>query len=146
MFSWNRGQATFKAARAYGSSECETSSIASGDFNQDGNEDLAVTASCFVGTEGKGQVTIWLGKPNGIFQRGATFPSEGRYVSSLHVADFNNDTKLDLVAATNFTMGNGSAGVSVLLGNGDMHFSVCATTRVARGVRLFSCSRKVQWR
>jgi len=120
----NKGQGTFKAARVYVNSDCEESAVANGDFNRDGNADLAVTESC-IGVP-SGQVTIWLGRTNGVFKPGLTFPLAGHYVSSIHVADFNGDGKLDLVAASNCTntdtCGTGSAGLSVLLGNGDGTF------------------------
>lgn len=89
-----------------------------GDFNGDGNPDLAVA--------GGGQINVLLGKADGTFELGQSFPTAGWYLSSLQVADLNGDGKSDLVLASNCsgidTCANGSAGISVLLGNGDGTF------------------------
>jgi FG-GAP-like repeat len=79
-----------------------TNSIVSGDFNRDGDLDIA----------GAVGLQILLGNGNGTFQQGATYPV-GAF--DIVAADFNGDGVLDL-ATTNGTQ------VNILLGNGDGTF------------------------
>ena len=65
------------------------SSIALGDFNKDGNLDIAVPSS---------GVTLLLGTGNGSFGNPAIFPARAN-PSSLSAGDFNDDGNLDLVTA-----------------------------------------------
>lgn len=65
--------------------------IASGDFNEDGNDDLAVAA--------EGGVVIWLSNGDGTFTKGETLPIEsniGASGSAAVAGDFNGDGKLDV--------------------------------------------------
>lgn len=88
-------------------------SIAVGDFNGDGKQDLAVA---FVGSG----VDVLPGNGDGTFQASSTYRS-GVAPQSVVAGDFNGDGKTDLaVANANCGMGNGT--VSVLLGNGDGTF------------------------
>jgi hypothetical protein len=93
-------------------------SLAVGDFNGDGKEDLAV------GIHG-GPLSIFLGNGNGTFTA-ATSPASSGFISSVVTADFNGDGKEDL-AVTNF-----NNTVSILLGNGDGTF-VSSTPTFASG-------------
>src|SRR5262245_42608341 len=90
-------------------------SVAVGDFNGDGVEDLVVATDVASGT-----VSVLLANGNGIFQAARNFPV-GRFPYSVAVDDFNGDGFQD-VAVANY----GSNSVSVLLGNGD------GTLQVAR--------------
>jgi hypothetical protein len=95
-------------------------SIAVGDFNGDGNADLAVV------NYGGNTVTILLGNGDGTFSATALSPATGNIPYAIAVGDFNGDGKADL-AVTNV----GSSTVTVLLGNGDGTFtpaSVSPTT------------------
>ncbi|RXH58330.1 FG-GAP repeat domain-containing protein [Granulicella sibirica] len=87
------------------------SGLAAGDFNHDGNLDLAVT-------ENSTGVTIYLGKGNGKFKKETTYAAEVA-PKSIIARDFNRDGKLDL-AVTN----ENSDTVSILLGNGDGTFAL----------------------
>ena len=93
------------------------SSIAVGDFDGDGNLDLAVAGN----TLNPDPIQIYLGNGNGTFTAGAAYPTQSYLNSSLQVADFNHDGKLDLVEAGDGE-GNDGEGVNVLLGNGDGSF------------------------
>ena len=86
-------------------------SVAAGDFNGDGNLDLAV-ADWNATTPG---VSVLLGNGDGTYQPAVLYAA-GNQPSSVAFGDFNGDGKLDLVAA------NDGGGVSVLLGNGDGTF------------------------
>ncbi|HEX8071742.1 MAG TPA: FG-GAP-like repeat-containing protein [Pyrinomonadaceae bacterium] len=81
-------------------------SVAVGDFNGDGKQDLAATNSS------SNDVSILLGNGAGSFGAATNF-GVGTDPRSVAVGDFNGDGKLDLATA-NFITDN----VSVLLGNG----------------------------
>jgi trimeric autotransporter adhesin len=93
-------------------------SIATGDFNGDGNVDLAI-ANSNINTARTGTVTILLGNGNGTFTPAPATPATGNLPYSVAVADFNADGKADLVTANNLNLGT----VSILLGNGDGTFA-----------------------
>jgi len=83
-------------------------SVAVGDFNGDGNLDLAVA------NEYSGGVSVLLGNNDGTFEAAVSYGSNS---CSVAVADFNGDGKLDLATA-----GCYGGGANVLLGNGDGTF------------------------
>jgi hypothetical protein len=86
--------------------------VATGDFNGDGKQDLAVANS------GNGTVSILLGNGDGTFQQAMDF-TVGSPLNRVAVGDFNGDGKPDLA------VGNGSANaVSILLGKGDGTFEL----------------------
>jgi hypothetical protein len=91
------------------------SSLAVGDFNGDGNLDLAITTELAT-------VTVLLGNGAGGFTAasGSPFPA-GEQPSSVAVADFNGDGKLDLAIAD-----SESNAVTVLLGNGAGGFTAAS--------------------
>jgi hypothetical protein len=84
------------------------SSIASGDFNGDGNMDVAAVNT--------GKVAVLLGRGNGKLTPAKAFAA-GTTPKAVTVGDFNADGNLDLAVA-NFDSGS----VSVLLGKGDGTF------------------------
>ncbi len=89
--------------------------IAAGDFNNDGNVDLAVT------DWGSNKVYILLGNGNGTFQNQTSISISGG-PEEIVAADFNNDGNLDLAIAEY----SGNA-VMVLLGNGAGGFTASGT-------------------
>jgi VCBS repeat protein len=88
--------------------------VAIGDFNSDGNPDLAIAVG---GTE---TITLLLGDGHGNFLPDRSF-RVGAPPSSLAVADFNHDGNLD-IATANGADPSQVGSVSVLLGNGDGTF------------------------
>ena len=84
----------------------EPSGLASGDFNGDRKEDLAVV------NQNSNNLSILLGNGDGKFSLGETV-STGRSPSAIVSADLNKDNQLDL-AVTNA----GSNSVSILIGDG----------------------------
>ncbi len=107
------GAGGFAAATTFSSggpgTELDPVAVAVGDFNGDGNLDLAV-ANC-----GSNTVGILLGNGSGSFSAATTF-ADGPDIYSLAVGDFNGDGKLDLAVTSN------NSTVSVFVGNGNGEF------------------------
>jgi hypothetical protein len=91
--------------------DVDAKSVVARDFNSDGNVDLAV------GTSRHSTVSILLVNGDGTFQAYQDFATSDP-PDFLAVADFNGDSKLDLVTAAQYAQ----ARFSVLLGNGDGTF------------------------
>ena len=111
------GDGTFQARVDYqaGRGAFPVNSVALGDFNRDGNLDIAA------GNYGPdfltGSVSILLGNGDGTFQAHMDYPAGVNPVGVL-MGDFNRDNKLDLAVLDN----NFPQGFSSLLGNGDGSF------------------------
>jgi len=93
--------------------------MAAGDFNGDGNLDVAVWSIYAAGNTS--EVMIFLGNGNGTFNYSNTYaaPNSSDWSESpntLYVADFNGDGKLDLAGLTQYN------GVYIYFGNGDGTF------------------------
>ena len=99
-------------------------SVAVGDFNGDGVEDLAVAIL------NPASVSVLLGNGDGTFQAAVNFGA-GFAPQSVAVGDFNGDGVQDLAVAN-----ANSNSVSVLLGNGDGTFQ--AAVNFGAGNGLFS--------
>ncbi len=100
------GDGTFQNPATYPAGT-EPLVVVLGDFNGDGNLDVAVCNS-------NSEVTVLLGKGDGTFLPAKSYPAGGA-TGWIATADFNGDGKLDLAVLA----GNS---VSVLLGNGDGTF------------------------
>jgi hypothetical protein len=101
------------------------SAAVSADLNKDGFPDLIVPNA------GSGNVSVFLGRSNGIFKPQVNFAA-GMGPSSAVTADFNGDGKLD-IAVTNPT----SNAINVLLGKGNGKFqNPQATTNIANPLAL----------
>ncbi len=95
--------------------------VAIADFNADGKPDLAVVNFGFSDTGDNGSVSILLGNGDGSFQPATNF-SAGKMPESIAIADFNGDSKLDIVAVS-----EGANVLNLLYGNGDGTFQAPAT-------------------
>jgi FG-GAP-like repeat/FG-GAP repeat len=109
------GDGTFTAAASPAVNQYP-SALAVGDFNGDGNTDIAVAN--YSGSA----VSILLGDGHGGFTTAPSSPAVGGNPDSIAVGDLNGDGKLDLVVTC-----SGSTNVSVLLGNGDGSFTPAAS-------------------
>jgi hypothetical protein len=96
-------------------------SVAIGDFNKDGNPDLAVANSR------DGTVSMLLGKSNGTFQSQTVYPV-GSDPMAVAAGDFNADGNVDL-AVGNFN----DSTISILLGKGNGSFKPQVTFATAFG-------------
>src|SRR5262245_40222459 len=88
-------------------------SVAVGDFNGDGQTDVALNTS---GSPSNPAVEVMLGKGDGSFQPNHLILPVGAIPLSVAAGDFDHNGALDLVTA------NSNGTVSVLLGNGDGTF------------------------
>jgi FG-GAP-like repeat/Abnormal spindle-like microcephaly-assoc'd, ASPM-SPD-2-Hydin len=111
------GDGTFQSHVDYpiGNNVTTISAMVAGDFNGDGNLDLACMS---YDAKNVAELSVLLGNGDGSFQP-ATQTSLPAFGLSLIAADVNGDGKLDLVSAVN-TSPNGV--VYVFLGNGDGSF------------------------
>jgi hypothetical protein len=100
--------------------------ISLGDFNEDGNMDVAYPLSSDGGMRGdfSTDLLIYLGGGTGKFTQGQTV-TVGKEPGSTWTADFNNDGHTD-IACSNRTDGT----LSILLGNGDGTFVTHATIQL----------------
>ena len=108
---WVQAQpVSFVTAKKFSAGSAPTASRV-GDFNQDGNRDLAVANS------GSNDVSVLAGNGDGTFQTAVNFPVAGS-PNSLVVGYFNGDSIQDLAVANSWP----NPSISVLLGNGDGTF------------------------
>jgi len=118
------GDGTFQSAQIYPSAGYYTDSVAVGDFNGDGNPDLALVSQCQDSTCQNGGVSVLLGNGDGTFQTATSYNSGGYQADSIVVAELTAKTRADLVVS-NFCQSTANCDngiVSSLLGRGDGTF------------------------
>ncbi|MBL4605688.1 MAG: VCBS repeat-containing protein, partial [Flavobacteriaceae bacterium] len=95
--------------------------VAIGDFNGDGNQDLAVS------NPSSNYVSILMGNGTGVFSAGTNVVVVNDY-QSVVIGDFNNDGKQDLAMSSHSTNK-----VSIKLGNGAGLFNISSEVTVGTG-------------
>jgi len=123
------GDGNFQAAVKYGVGAFPTAIVA-GDFNHDGHLDLAVANYGEVEATGSGTVSILLGRGDGTFVAGATYPMLGPV--ALVTGDLDGDGNLDLAVLIDDYNGNLSA--NILQGKGDGTFQTGKNYGAGTGV------------
>ena len=108
------GDGTFQAPVPYPAGTGSSYFVVTGDFNGDGNLDLAVADQ----TSANSVVVIMLGNGDGTFQAPVSYSTGAPSAAFLAVGDFNNDGAADLAVANAGTQDS----VGILLGNGDGTF------------------------
>jgi len=91
-------------------------SVAVGDFNGDGYQDLAVA------NNSSRDVSVLVGNGDGDFQAAVNFPSGEWLTNSVSIGDFNGDGYQDLALTNNGNRPDLGGTVSILVGNGDGTF------------------------
>jgi hypothetical protein len=117
-----KASGTFAAATGGPLSIASAQSVAVGDFNGDGIQDLATTNYL------SGTVTVQLGNGSGRFSSTGSPIATGQYPRSVVVGDFNGDGIQDLAIAN-----SGDNTVTVLSGNGSGGFTATAGSPFAVG-------------
>jgi FG-GAP-like repeat len=112
---FGNGDGTFQAAKNVAIGK-NSSSLVVGDFNGDGNDDLALVRPGDPTVNDDGDVTIFLGNGDGTFRQGEIL-MPGKNPGLIIAVGLNADQRLDLVVAN-----EGDKTFSVLLGNGDGTF------------------------
>jgi hypothetical protein len=120
---FGKGNGTFQPAVSYPLGQ-SPGSIAIGDFNHDGNPDLAIVDGSALDL-----VYILLGSRDGTFELTESY-HVAFYATCVVAADFNQDGSLDLAVADSGYDGDGQ-GVTIMLGNGDGTFG--KPTQIAAG-------------
>jgi hypothetical protein len=118
------GDGSFRSARNYASAGYFTNSVAVGDFNDDGNPDLALTSQCQDSSCQNGGISVLLGNGNGTFQTATSYNSGGSQADAVSVRDVDGDGDADLLVSNlcQNTTGCNNGVVSSLLGRGDGTF------------------------
>ena len=122
------GDGTFQTAVNFRAGKFPVS-VAVGDFNGDGNLDLAVANNGAQHNYSDNSISVLFGRGDGTFPTLVNY-GVGKYPVSVAVADFNGDDKADIAVAE---LNSGS--ISVLTGNGDGTFQ--AAVNYAAGCPWF---------
>src|SRR5277367_1849326 len=125
------GDGNFQPAVNYMVGELPTAIVA-GDFNRDGHLDLAVAN--YGDPSHGGSVSILLGRGDGTFSAGASYPSIGP--EAIVAGDFDGDGNLDLAIVIDDY--NGNLNDNVFRGNGDGTFKTGQNGSLGTGTGLGS--------
>lgn len=96
-----------------------------GDFDQDGDVDIAVATSEGWSGESQGQLSLLLGQGDGTFEQSPVSYPVG--AADLTAGDFDDDGDLDLALAQNYSYDDN---VAVMMGHGDGTFELSEKQRI----------------
>ena len=125
------GNGGFQTPTVYGSGGISAISVATGDLNDDGHNDIVVINDCETGCGTKasmGGVGVMLGVGDGTFTPVVVYSSGGDDPASVAIGDINGDGRPDIVVANcgatfDSCFGVGAQGYMVVMdGNGDGTF------------------------
>jgi len=106
--------------------------LVAGDFNGDGNDDVALVRPGDSSIGDNGDVTVFLGNGDGTFRQGQILTpgkNPSANIEAIVAVDLNGDQRLDLLVAN-----AGDKTFSVLLGNGDGSFQAPVAYVVPKAV------------
>lgn len=118
-FDQNMGNGTFQTTSTLGGDYAETTPFVYGDFNGDGNLDVAFDDGG-ANTVDIRHMSVWLGNGEGGFSAGPILTDNSDGLGQAVTGDLNQDGKLDLI-----TKGQNDI-MTVFLGNGDGSFTQAA--------------------
>lgn len=120
-----KAQITFQPATSYYGAGTNTSDLASGDFNGDGFKDIVIS-NVFGSTHG-----TFLGSSIGTFTNSFNSAAISYQPYNIAVADFDNNTKLDVAFTDNYNTARTAGGTGIGT------FTVIPTSAFATGANLF---------
>jgi hypothetical protein len=120
------GDGTFQAPQLLTAPGLNASAVALGDFDRDGNLDIATANTAFTPTNGP--VIIFQGNGDGTFQGPLNFASGTNSPTALAVADFNRDGFPDLAV---IDISSNTVDVLINIGTWDPPASTAATAALA---------------
>jgi hypothetical protein len=119
------GDGTFTAATSQPSvTLVDPVSMTAGDFNGDGNLDLAISDA------GSNALTVLHGNGDGTFTQVSGEPALSQFSDFVTTTDLNGDGNLDLVFSNSCGTGCAANAISIFLGNGDGTFQAGLTETV----------------
>ncbi len=110
------------------------------DFNGDGLLDLAAAGTGSSSSSGPSQISVYLGRGNGVFALQSTFSSPGSS-TAIRAGDFNSDGAIDLVVASS---SNNLGAATLFLNNGNANFTFSESAPVSstpRDIKLADFNR-----